>query len=73
MQAQATSLAERLDAIFRDHKDCGFALYAYKPGEPVVFEVLTPEGDTYSFRAMTALEAVNLAFPPPADAPDIFG
>ena len=51
----------------------GFALYALEPGGLVTLEVLTPEGDLFSFPADTAEEAIAGAFPaPPPALPSVF-
>ena len=47
----------------------GFALYALDPGGAVTFEIVTPEGELYSFAAPTAQSAIDAAFPPLALAP----
>lgn len=55
------------------HPQLGFALYALEPGGPVTLEILTPEGDLFSFPAETAEDALAGAFPaPPPALPSVF-
>lgn len=68
-----------LDDLRAALPDCGFALYAYEPGGPVTLEVITPDGETFTFAGPTAAAAIARALPrtpepaaAPADLPDIF-
>lgn len=60
---------DRLDAIRAAHPEIGLALYAIEPGGPVTLEVHTPDGEVYSFRALTTQAAIDQAFPPAAPEP----
>ena len=59
------------DRLRADNPLLGFAIFAYEPGGPVIFEVKTPLGDHLPFTGATLQAAVALAFPyqPPAVAP----
>lgn len=61
-----TSLVERFDELRAAHPELGFGLYAIEPRGVVTFEVMTPDGQAYSWRALTAEAAMDLAFPPTA-------
>ena len=41
----------------------GFALSAYDPDDGVTLEILDEQGNVFSFKAKTAVEAVKIAFP----------
>lgn len=48
----------------------GLALYALDDTGQVTLEVITPDGQLFSWRAATAAEALALAFPPDIVEPD---
>lgn len=48
-----------------------FALYALEPIGAVTFEIIEPDGATYTFTGDTAAAAVAKAFPP-EPAPGLF-
>ena len=54
----------RLDELRAALPDFGFALYAIEPGGLVTLEVFYPDGTILTFRAATAAEVFDLAFPP---------
>lgn len=58
-----------LDDLRAAHPDLGVAIYAYEPGGPVVLELLTPDGRTFTFPAPTVLDALAMAFPETAIDP----
>lgn len=63
-----------IDDLRQRHPDLGFALYAYAPLGPVTLEVLDA-GETFTFFAPTAQEAIDKAFPPETGEPpaeDVF-
>lgn len=39
------------------------AVYFYDPGQPVTLEILTPDGESFSFTAPTVAECIGKAFP----------
>jgi len=45
------------------------AIYAMEPGGPVTLEILTPDGQVYSFKGATEAAVLLAAFPPDAPAP----
>jgi hypothetical protein len=53
-----------LDDLRAKFPQFGFAIYAYDPADEVVFEVLTPTGETFQTRGWSVQEAINAAFPP---------
>lgn len=53
-----------LDDLRKANPDLAFALYAFDPLGPVTLEIITPEKDVFSFKAMTAAAAIEQAFPP---------
>lgn len=59
-----------LDTLRARLPGCGFALYAYEPGGLITLEVITPEGETFSFVGATEAAAVARAMPAAAPAPD---
>jgi hypothetical protein len=67
-----------LDELREQHPELGVTLYAMEPGGPVTLEVITPDGEVFSWTAPTAAAAIARAFPPdmpepePAPTTDIF-
>lgn len=59
----------RLDDLRARLPEFGFALYAIDPGGPVTLEVIDPTGAILTYRADTAEDVIDLAFPPEDDAP----
>lgn len=45
-----------------------------EPGGPVTLEIHAPDGEVFTFRASSELDAIDLAFPPepPLPPPSIF-
>ncbi len=54
----------RFDELRAAHPDMALALYALEPRGVVTFEVITPDGQSYSWDALTADDAMDAAFPP---------
>lgn len=54
---------DRLDTLRAQNPDLGFALYALIPGGIVTLEIVTPDGEIFTFKALTAAEALSMAFP----------
>lgn len=52
------------DDIRAAHPELAIALYALEPGGAVTLEVLTPDGQSFTFTRPTATEALATAFPP---------
>lgn len=42
----------------------GFSVYALEPGAPVTMEVLTPDGEVFTFTGPTEQAVLDAAFPP---------
>lgn len=54
------------DELRAANPDLAVSLYALEPGGFVTLEILTPDGQAFTFRAETAAAAIERAFP--ADA-----
>ena len=76
-----TSSVDRFDALRKEHPDLIMNLYAMTPRGDVSFEIITPDGQAYTFHGATAAAAMLSAFPlveapdeplPPTPAPSIF-
>lgn len=79
-----TSSTSRLDELRAANPDLGFGIYALEPRGAVTLEIMTPDGNVYSFTGLSEAEVLDRAFPPdlgkptpqepedPAPAPDIF-
>lgn len=62
-----------LDIVRAMRPEFGFAVYAYKPGEPVTVEVHAPSGDIFTAHAETETAAFEQLFgplPQPQQQPD---
>ena len=66
-------MSDRFDEIRSENPDLAINLYAMTPGGDVTLEVITPDGQNFTWVAPTAAEATALAFPadpePDAEAP----
>lgn len=62
---------ERFDRLREEHPDLILNLYAMQPLGPVTLEIITPDGKTFTFPALSAAAAMAAAFPEP-DEIDIF-
>lgn len=63
MSDRSTFSPERFDALRAENPDLIINLYAMTPRGVVTLEVITPDGETYSWTAETAAEVYVLAFP----------
>lgn len=52
-----------LDDIRARYPNLAGAVYFYEPGCPVTLEMISPEGESFSFTAPTVAECVAKAFP----------
>ena len=59
-----SSSNERFDELRAAHPDVAFNLYAMTPGGVVTFEAILPDGKSFTWSALTAADAMALAFPP---------
>ena len=62
-------MSDRFDEIRSENPDLAINLYAMTPGGDVTLEVITPDGQTFSWSAPTAEAALELAFPDELDEP----
>lgn len=66
-------MPDRFDEIRLENSDLAINLYAMTPGGDVTLEVITPDGQNFTWVAPTAAEAMELAFPaepePDTEAP----
>ena len=66
-------MPDRFDDIRSENPDLAINLYAMTPGGDVTLEVITPNGQNFTWVAPTAAEAMELAFPagpePDTEAP----
>lgn len=66
-------MSDRFDEIRSENPDLAINLYAMTPGGDVTLEVITPDGQNFTWAASTAAAAIELAFPaepePDADEP----
>lgn len=58
-----------IDEARAANPELGMALYCYEPGGPVTLEILTPDGQTFTWIGATETAVLALAFPPEPDAP----
>jgi len=75
MPTTSVSSPERFDRLREERPDLALTLYAMDPGGLVTLEVITPEGEVFTFLGPTAAAAMRTAFPEPTtDQPttDIF-
>ena len=56
-------MSDRFDEIRSENPDLAINLYAMTPGGDVTLEVITPDGQNFTWIAPTAAEAMELAFP----------
>ena len=63
MTEPSTFSPERFDALRAENPDLIINLYAMTPRGVVTLEVITPDGETYSWTAETAAQAYVMAFP----------
>ena len=56
-------MSDRFDEIRSENPDLAINLYAMTPGGEVTLEVITPDGQNFTWVAPTAAEAIELAFP----------
>ena len=59
----AQPMSDRFDEIRSENPDLAINLYAMTPGGDVTLEVITPDGQNFTWVAPTAAEATALAFP----------
>lgn len=52
-----------LDDARRKYPTLGLALYALEPGHAVTLEVLSPDGQIFTFKGLTVQSAIDQAFP----------
>ena len=66
-------MSDRFDEIRSENPDLAINLYAMTPGGDVTLEVITPDGQNFTWTAPTAMGAMAIAFPadpePDADEP----
>lgn len=63
MSSSSTSSSDRYDAIRAQNPDIAISLYGLVPGGDVTLEVITPDGQSFTWSAATASDALALAFP----------
>lgn len=68
MEKPSISSPERFDALRAEQPDLAINLYAMTPRGVVTLEIITPDGDSFTWSAETAAEAYLLAFPEPVAA-----
>lgn len=56
-------MSDRFDEIRSENPDLAINLYAMTPGGGVTLEVITPDGQNFTWAAATAAAAMELAFP----------
>ena len=56
-------MSDRFDEIRSENPDVAINLYAMTPGGDVTLEVITPDGQNFTWAASTAAAAIELAFP----------
>lgn len=65
-----------IDDLRAAHPNLGLGVYALEPGGNVTLEIYTPDGEVYTFKALSLGAALLQAFPPesnePEQADDIF-
>lgn len=65
MASPTASSAERFDRLREEQPDLALNLYAMEPGGLVTLEVITPEGEVFTFLGASAAAAMQTAFPEP--------
>lgn len=63
MSGKSIYSPERFDALRAENPELIINLYAMTPRGVVTLEVITPDGETYSWTAETAAQAYVMAFP----------
>lgn len=58
------------DALRAMFPDTSFAVYAYKPGQPVTLEAIEPTGETHTLTGNSLREILS-ALLPPADVTEL--
>lgn len=67
MTGKSISSPERFDALRAEHPELAINLYAMTPGGVVTLEVLTPDGNSFTWTDETAAGAYAQAFPDAAE------
>jgi hypothetical protein len=52
-----------VDDVRARYPNLAGAVYFYEPGRPVTLEMISPEGESFSFTAPTVAECIAKAFP----------
>lgn len=53
------------DEIRAAYPELAVTLYALEPGGPVTLEIIAPDGQVFTFKAETADDAIEMAWPSP--------